>query len=329
MIIGKLKGPLSGVTTKDGVNIVLTCARCKKTANWNLPMPLNDEVKEAKRIAMLRLHEENKDEIVYPIGLGRRTGGSASDIIRCGECFRLLCERCFTPSCRFCGNKWAIGAIDIFIKSNTSSIIETDTKVEKLIAQFGKNKPEDRQSDMIDEGIKAANSSKWEEAVRVFRNVLNDHPDYDAPYVWLADFVKQREGALKAVELLQNAARKTLRKSKLLGRAGELTLLECRNVRNAIHFLAQSIYAMVEAPDFASQEELSCLYMKEIFRVFEDTVGERWAANISSGITRLEDSVASEVHRSISYLSADERNIVKTELPQIRAILIREFPLRD
>jgi len=197
---------------------------------------------------------------------------------------------------------------------------------EELFAEFGEDLTEDRTiDDSLRAAINLAESGESQKATKVFRSIIKVQPDWDVPYLWLGDIRKESKGAVSTVTMLLEAAKKCRRKSEILKEAAELSLLECRNVRDAVYLFAQAISARKEKPkldEFTYQR--ACLFMKEIFIVFGDSVGANWAEKMQSQTT-LTSSLVSDIHRALNSTSADEKNIISQEVPHIRDYLVKKF----
>ena len=112
---------LSGLITDDGMSVTLTCAKCNALEERRLLKPLVQALQEAKLLGMawLERHQEEQ-EGVFPISW-TSTGGTASTINRCAECGRLLCRKCCTYLCPFCGSVRTIDALDVVVKRPQAS----------------------------------------------------------------------------------------------------------------------------------------------------------------------------------------------------------------
>ncbi len=197
-----------------------------------------------------------------------------------------------------------------------------------LFTEFGENLPEDRQIDEnLRSGISLAQSHNWDRAVEIFNSAIETSSDYDVPYLWLGDFEKTKKGAAHTVGVLRDAAKKCRRKNELLKEAAEISLMECGNVREAIHLFAQSIAALKEKPRRADEitSHRACLFMKEVFIAFKDPVGKKWAEDMQD-ISSLDHSLVIRIHQAINKVSLAEREVISRELPEIRDHLRKRFP---
>ena len=195
------------------------------------------------------------------------------------------------------------------------------TSINELFDEFGKDLEENRELDpSLRHGINLVNSGKRTEAATVFQDAAKVDPDYDIPYFWLAELRKQEEGPSAAVVALKDAAKKCRRKNVLLGYAAEVCLLECGEVREAIHLFAQCIAAMKTKPrrDEVGQQR-AFLFMKELFLAFGDSVGAHWADNMQD-VTHLDSSMVTKIRRA-SEVKSTERVVISHELPKIRDYL--------
>jgi len=213
--------------------------------------------------------------------------------------------------------------------------------IEELFAEFGRNLPEDREIDatiqagidlirpdvLADPGGMTTNSENWDTARRIFKAVQKKHPDYDVPYVWLAEYLRRTQGPSRALAMLKGTAKKCRRKHNLLAQAAELSLLECSDVRGAIHLFAQCISSMEAKPDRGQLSvQRACLFLRELFVIFGDSVGASWAKSMQS-YTSLEESLIARIRQTVeTRLTRDDRDIILRELPEIRDHLCTIFP---
>ena len=196
-----------------------------------------------------------------------------------------------------------------------------------IFGEFGQDRPESRQrSDALNEGIRLANAGNWQQAELIFRSERKKYPDYHAPYLWLADCLKRSGKPAKALHLLTQAAAECPRKSGLLEEATELALMELGELSKAVHLFVQSIGAHDGKP--ASDDvvyQRACLFMGEVFAVFDDTIGARWAAAMQCA-TEFEREFTQRIRYRIRTASDRDRALVADELPTIRDYLCERFP---
>ena len=200
--------------------------------------------------------------------------------------------------------------------------------IRMMLSEFGEDQPESRQiGQTLQEGIGLAHSGNWEDAAKIFRDELAKNPDYDVPYLWLADYEMQKHQAFPAVHMLRQAARKCRRKSFLLAKAAELALLGYYDVYDSTYLFAQSIVAMEEKPhlrDFARHRPF--LFLREIFMAFDDYKGVNWATSIVAGGSSLNDQMVSSIHDAITARLTVEPGFMAQQLSDIRDYLSRKFP---
>jgi tetratricopeptide (TPR) repeat protein len=200
------------------------------------------------------------------------------------------------------------------------------TNIGKLFSEFDKDLDEERKiDDELRQGIDLANSGKWLEASEIFKEAIKNNPDFHTPHIWLSDYIKQTKGTLQAIEYLKESAKKCRKKSRLLEEAAEIALLECNELKSAIHLFAQSLHSMNSKPQHSDISlQRACLFMKEIFASFGDLKGVYWA-NRMQNYTYLDQSLIYRIDNVIIQ-STYKREMIKNELTKIREHLIAKFP---
>lgn len=195
---------------------------------------------------------------------------------------------------------------------------------EAIVTEFGKNSKEDRElDDKLREAISLANSNRWDQAAKIFRDVQERLPDYDVPYLWLADFVKQNEGAAKAVTMLRHAAKRCRRKNELLQEAAELSLLKCDDLSGAIVLFIQALSAAEAKPSRGDVTlQRVCLFMKEIFLCLGDQTGADWADSLQH-YTELDHSLIGKIQIAVKTASMEEQSHMGRQLREIHQHLRR------
>lgn len=196
-------------------------------------------------------------------------------------------------------------------------IIKLDT-IGELLDQYGRNAQEDRQmgSTLRKAVMLARDEMRWAEAVPLFRDERARQPDYDVPSMWLADFLEHEGRTHSAIALAKNAAMRCRRKSDLLEQAAEFALF-AGEARESVHLFAQAITTVGRGP--RSNElglQRSFLFMAELFDVFGNAQGARWARQIQDA-TYLDEDYVHRIRSAANRATEKERNHIKGELPEI------------
>lgn len=163
----------------------------------------------------------------------------------------------------------------------------------------------------------ARDEGRWVVAVRVFRNERTLQPDYDAPHMWLADFLEHEGRTQSAITLARTAAMQCRRKCDLLAQAAEFALFSGQ-VRGSIYLFAQSIATVGGGPHRVElSQQRAFLFMAELFDVFDDASGERWARGIQD-VTYFDEDYVRTIRSTAEKTTAKERARIRRELPEIR-----------
>lgn len=196
---------------------------------------------------------------------------------------------------------------------------------DELLAQYARDAPDDRilSKAMCDAAAKARND--WREAAPTFCDEMVAQPDYDVPYIWLADLLEQSGEIELAVALLRYAAKRCRRKTNVLSQAGQY-LLFAGKTRESVHAYAQSIAVMSEPPhpgQFNEQKTFLC--MAELLDVFDDVTGWRWIRRRIQE-TVLDVEFAGTFRDAAFQASTPEREQLLREVPLISRRLKKLFP---
>jgi hypothetical protein len=202
--------------------------------------------------------------------------------------------------------------------------------IEDLFSEFGRNDPEYRELDSeLLNAIALTRSGDWQGAKQIFQEYLKEHPDYDVPYIWLADFTAQNDDPIKTIEFLKDAARKCRRKGELLENAAELSLMKTGDVISTLRLFAQSVGVHEHKPhptDITYQR--ACLFLREIFIVFGVSSGVQWADNMQH-VTKLDQSLVFNIHQVIQKQFEAQYEDILPELLRILRCLHERFPSDD
>jgi hypothetical protein len=196
---------------------------------------------------------------------------------------------------------------------------------DELFAQYARDAPDDRGLSKVLRDAVATARADWHAAAPIFCDEMVAQPDYDVPFIWLADFLKQSGNTELAVALLKYAAMRCRRKSDLLSQAGEYLLFAGR-VREAVHAYAQSIAVMAAPPQpgrFEQQRTFLC--MTELLDVFDDARGWRWMRRRVQE-TVLDEEFAGTFRDAACQISTSERERLLREVPLISRRLRQLFP---
>lgn len=194
-----------------------------------------------------------------------------------------------------------------------------------LFVRFGKDDPEPRtMGDTLRTAVATArDEEKWAEAAPVFCDEMVSQPDYDVPYIWIADFLERSGETRIAIALLEYAALACRRSYYVLGQAAEFSLF-IGEVRNAVHLLAQSIEAISGQPDTGPGRERVFLIMAELLEVYDDQRGWSWARG-QARLTELEDDFVQRVRDAAVQVTSRERAVILREVPMISDHIQRLF----
>jgi tetratricopeptide (TPR) repeat protein len=203
--------------------------------------------------------------------------------------------------------------------------LERTTAIIKLLSHYSTDLHENR---MLDEkmrrGLQLAHSGNWEETAEIFQDACANHPDFDIPHLWQANYIEQKHGALEAVIALQKSVKHCRRKYYLLEKAGELTLLNLGDVLQAIFFFAQAITVIPRTSDKCDFDR-TFLFMKAIFHAFKDLEGEVWVDNVTAWKTHFSVSMISDINEIINAISTKDKKYIALLLAEIRKQLIQKF----
>jgi hypothetical protein len=196
---------------------------------------------------------------------------------------------------------------------------ETGT-IDELFERYGPEAPDSR--GMGSPALRAAivqarDEERWAEAVPVFLDEAIRQPDYATPHFWLVVFLEHEGRTRSAINVAKNAAMRCKKKQELLMQAAELALFS-GSVRESIHLFTQSIATVGRTPrhdEFAQQR--SFLFMAELFDIFGDSAGARWAYQIQS-ITELDEEYIHKIRSAARHATEEEQALIKAELPGIR-----------
>ena len=113
---------LSGISTTDGINLMLTCSKCGKTETRRLIYPeqgkFDEVVAEAKRVGRASLKLKGGEQVTVPISW-QYTGTEGGSLFkRCAKCFRVVCYHCASGGCPFCGSYEAVDATAIVVRKH-------------------------------------------------------------------------------------------------------------------------------------------------------------------------------------------------------------------
>lgn len=224
-----------------------------------------------------------------------------------------------------------LNKLKVFFTNQYSATNTAEVAVKEILTRYGNELPEEKQIDNhLRKGIILANSGSWEEASVIFSDIQAKYPDYDVPYLWLAMYIEQKEGAALAVNALQESVELCRRKHNLLYKAGELTLLKLGDVFEANYFFAQSISTMTVRPDMHKHDfdiQQPFLYLKAMFDAFRDDEGVRLINSITGGtITNLNKAMIGSINK-ITHSDVNVSNMrqISFQLLGIRAFLAKKF----
>jgi hypothetical protein len=196
---------------------------------------------------------------------------------------------------------------------------------DELLARYARDAPDER---TLSEALRAAAATArtdWRAAAPTFCDVMAAQPDYDVPYIWLADFLNQSGEPGLAVALLRYAAARCVRKTIVLSEAGGY-LLFAGKPRESVYAYAQSIAVMPGPPrpgEYEQQRTFLC--MAELLDVFEDVTGWHWIRRRIHE-TVLDVEFARSFRDAAFRTSASERERLLREVPLISRRLRRLFP---
>jgi hypothetical protein len=197
-----------------------------------------------------------------------------------------------------------------------------------LLAKFGRDRPESRKltPELREVVAQARDRGNWQDAVPVFREVLAAQPDYDVPYLWLANFLNDSGHTDSAIMLLKHAAQRCRRRNFLLLQAAEFALSR-GDVRGSFHLCAQSIAAMprLSGPHDVGQQR-AFLFIAELFEVFGDAAGAEWARR-AQDVTCFDDAFAQGIRDSAARVGEPDRSVLMAEVPAISARLRNLLPV--
>jgi hypothetical protein len=199
---------------------------------------------------------------------------------------------------------------------------------DELFAQYARDAPDDRVlSKVLRDAAANARRADWHAAAPTFCDEMVAQPDYDVPFIWLAEFLKRSGDTELAVALLRYAATRCRRKSLLLSDAGEYLLFAGRT-RESVHAYAQSIAVMVALPQPGEfEQQRTFLRMAELLDVFEDVRGWRWIRRRTQEMETVLDEEFARTFRDAAFqASTPERVQLLREVPLISRRLMQLFP---
>lgn len=168
--------------------------------------------------------------------------------------------------------------------------------------------------------VRSDSSDKWDLAKSIFEDEIKKMPDYDVPYIWLSDYYRNYTHEIgQALDILNKGVKLCIRKTSLLNEMGEISLLDERNIRNAVHYFAESIKisrGRKSPNDYTFQN--SYLYLNAIFAYYGMSMAAKWAENQARsgdpGDIEFTGDLLTNIHSSISNAVDD---ISKKELEKI------------